>query len=219
LLRIAIDGPAGSGKSTISKILAQKLNLLYVDTGAMYRACAYVALKYNLANDKLVEKIQNAEIILKNESNQTKVFIKIDNNMEKITEKIRSVEISNYVSKIAKIKELRDILSEKQKKIASNNNIIMDGRDIGTVIIPDAEFKFFLTASPEIRALRRFNELKSKDNVTYTEILEEIKRRDFEDMNRAVSPLIKADDAIEINTSDMSINDVVNKILTIVRYS
>ncbi len=216
MLRIAIDGPAGSGKSTISKALSKKFNLTYIDTGAMYRACAYIALKYNLSGKDLINKIKQTDIVLKNKDGKEEVFIKANGFCEDITEQIRSVEVTKSVSKIAAIPEIRKILSEKQKKIAEKNNVIMDGRDIGTVIIPNAEIKIFLNANPETRALRRFNEINNK-NISYEEILADIKKRDFDDANRDISPLIKAEDAIEIDTSEMSIEEVINQISSFVR--
>ncbi len=212
MLRIAIDGPAGSGKSTISKILAEKYDLMYLDTGAMYRTCTYIALKYKLKDNNLIKKLKETDIILKN----NKVFIKSDNDFEEITDKIRTVEVSKNVSKIAAIPEIRQILMKKQQQIAAENNVIMDGRDIGTVIIPDAELKIFLTAKAEKRALRRFEEIKNTQKTTYEEVLKDIKMRDFNDINRKISPLTKADDAIEIDTSNMSINDVINEISNLI---
>jgi len=213
-LRIAVDGPAGSGKSTISKIIAEKLNLIYIDTGAMYRACAYLSVKYGLSGAALADKLNECDIFFRKDGDSQRVILKIIMTEIDVTDEIRSAEVTAKVSETSKIKEVREILTKKQQEIASKNDVIMDGRDIGTVVIPNAEYKFYLDANANERAKRRFEELKAKGvSVKYEDILQSVIKRDFEDMNRDVAPLKKADDAILIDTSNMSIDEVVDKIL------
>ncbi|MCB4203663.1 (d)CMP kinase [Deferribacterales bacterium Es71-Z0220] len=213
-LRIAVDGPAGSGKSTISKIIAEKLNLIYIDTGAMYRACAYISIKYALDDASLVDKLQNCDILFRKDGQCQRVILEIDSDELDVTDEIRGAEVTAKVPETSKIKEVREILTRKQQEIASKNDVIMDGRDIGTVVIPDAEYKFYLDASAEERAKRRFDELKDKgEDVNFEDVLRSVIKRDFEDMNREIAPLRKADDAILIDTSNMTIDEVANKIL------
>jgi cytidylate kinase len=217
-LRIAVDGPAGSGKSTISKIIAEKLNLIYIDTGAMYRACAYISVKYNKVGKDLIECVENTEIYFKKDVTGQRVFIKFDGETFDITEEIRSVEVTKKVSETSKIKEIRDIITRRQKSIAADNNVIMDGRDIGTVVIPDAEYKFFLEATPYERARRRYEEMVARgENIEFEEVLKDVKKRDFEDMNREIAPLKRAEDALLIDTTNKTIEDVVSFILNRVK--
>ncbi|MBZ4672224.1 MAG: Cytidylate kinase [Deferribacteraceae bacterium] len=213
-LRIAVDGPAGSGKSTISKIIAEKLNLIYIDTGAMYRACAYLSVKYGLIGAALVDKLKDCDISFKKDGERQRVILKINLHELDVTDEIRSAEVTAKVSETSKITEVREILTKKQQEIASKSDVIMDGRDIGTVVIPDAEYKFYLDANANERAKRRFEELTAKGiDVNFEEILQSVIKRDFEDMNREIAPLRKADDAILIDTSNMTIDEVANKIL------
>lgn len=213
-IRIAVDGPAGSGKSTISKIIAERLNLIYIDTGAMYRACAYLSIKYDLSKTSLVDRLKVCDIFFRKSDKGQRVILEVDTGQFDITDEIRSVEVTERVSEISKIKEVREILTKKQQYIASKNSVIMDGRDIGTVVIPDAEYKFYLDARPEERARRRFDELKGKgEDVYFEEILKSVIKRDYEDMHRDIAPLKKADDAVLIDTTNMSIDEVVDKIL------
>lgn len=214
LRRIAVDGPAGSGKSTISKIIAEKLNLIYIDTGAMYRACAYLSIKYDLSKTSLVDKLKVCDIVFRKSDEGQRVILEVDSYQFDITDEIRGVEVTERVSEISKIKEVREFLTKKQQDIASKNSVIMDGRDIGTVVIPDAEYKFYLDARPEERAKRRFEELKEKgEDVDFEKILQSVIKRDYEDMHRDIAPLKKADDSILIDTTGMSIDEVVDKIL------
>lgn len=214
MLRIAIDGPAGSGKSTIAKRLAEKLDLLYIDTGAFYRSAAWLLLKLNLAIPDLIKILEKAKIILEKE----KVFVEMDNERYDVTDEIRLPEVSMKTSEIASISEVRQILTDQQKSIAKNNSVVMDGRDIGTVVIPDAEIKIFLTASPEERGKRRYKELIAKGiEVDLNNLIKEIAERDKNDSSRAVAPLKKADDAIEIDTTNLSIDEVVAKIEDIIK--
>ncbi|MFU0823847.1 MAG: (d)CMP kinase [Clostridium sp.] len=207
-ISVAIDGPAGAGKSTIAKMVADKFNLMYINTGSMYRAITLVALEHNISYEdvdglcKLMNDLdmefQNNELIL---------------NGENINDKLTLPNISDNVSNYAAVLEVREKLVHLQRKMSEKYNVIMDGRDIGTVVLKDAPFKFYLTASPEERARRRYNELSEKNiNVNYDKILEEIKKRDYIDSHREINPLVKAKDAIEIDTTSMTIDDVVNMI-------
>ena len=214
---IAIDGPAGSGKSTITKLIAKKLNFLYLDTGAMYRALSWFLIKekinYERAND-LNNILNNISIIFKSNINsQQDVFI--NNNC--VTDVIRSKEISSIVSKISAIKEIRKFLVKEQRKIGELGGLVAEGRDIGTTVFPNAELKIFLTASINERAKRRLADLKSKDyqEMDFDQLKELIKTRDFEDSNREISPLRKANDAIELITDGYSINEVVEQVIDI----
>src|SRR3972149_7787060 len=212
-LIIAIDGPAGSGKSTSAKIVAQKLGYTYIDSGAMYRAVTFVAIQKNILDneDKIVGLAEDLEIKLQFINEETKVQIDgID-----FTEEIRSIEVNENVSKVSKIEGVRKALVEKQKKMRdAEHGIVMEGRDITTVVFPDADLKIYLTASIEQRAKRRVEEYKLKGKeVTLEEIKNNIEERDRIDSTRSVSPLTKAPDAIEIDTSKVSIEQQVEIIL------
>ncbi|QQY80654.1 cytidylate kinase [Keratinibaculum paraultunense] len=211
-LVIAIDGPAGAGKSTISKEIAKKLDIEYIDTGAMYRALTLKVLEkgVNIDDiDKILDILESSSIYFKNN------HIYLDGiNVDK---EIRENRISKYVSDIAKIKEVRSEMVKLQRQLSKESNVIVDGRDIGTVVLPHANFKFFITASPEVRADRRYKELLLKgEKVTYEQVLKEIKTRDKIDSTREVAPLKKAKDAYEIDTTNMTIQEVVNKIINII---
>ena len=205
---IAIDGPAGSGKSTIANILANKYNLMYINTGAMYRAVTLFAKENNIRpedTEKLSQLINDLQMHFEKE--------KLIVNGEEVNDKITMPEISNSVSDYAKIQIVRELLVEAQKKLGKEYNVIMDGRDIGTNVLTDAKYKFFLTANPEERAKRRYLELTNKGiEVKLEDILNDIIKRDLIDSTREISPLKKADDAIEIDTSKLNIDDVVNYI-------
>lgn len=214
---IAVDGPAGSGKSTISKLIAEKLNVIYLDTGAMYRSITVLAsinkLDINNISDKelLIKLASEASLELTN--NQVKL------NNQDITQTIRESHITQQVSAISAIKEIREILVNKQREIASKQSSILDGRDIGTVVFPNADLKIFLTASPEERANRRYKEQQAKQintSQTYKEVLDDIILRDKLDTEREESPLTKAPDAIEIDTDNLNIEQVVNKIIELI---
>lgn len=211
-LTIAIDGPAGAGKSTIAKILAKKLNIDYIDTGAMYRAFTYKIFSKNIDvkdTQKIIELLNNTSI----DFNNNHIFL----DKKIIDKEIRENIISNNVSNIAKIKEVREKLVEIQKQISIRKSVIMDGRDIGTHVLPKADFKFFITASVIERGKRRFEELKKVNkNVNLEKIIEGIKERDRIDTTRDISPLRKSKDAIEIDTTNMTIEEVVYKILNII---
>ena len=206
---IAIDGPAGAGKSTIAKKVADSLGYVYIDTGAMYRAFTYELLTSSISLsdiEKITKVLEKTNIEFKN----SEIFL---NNLN-VTNEIRSKNVTANVSAVSAIPQVREKLVDLQRKIASESNSILDGRDIGTVVFPNAELKIFLTASVKIRALRRYNELIAKDkNIDINEIEAEIEKRDKLDSSRETSPLIKAADAIEIDTSDLSIDEVANTIL------
>jgi len=212
-INIAIDGPSGAGKSSVSDLLAKKLGYVHLDTGAMYRAVAFKAINNNIALDdeeKLIEMLNKTSIVL-NDNND--VFIDGKN----VTELIRTNEMSMAASDVSKLSKIRKKLVEMQQEISKSKGYILDGRDIGTVVLKDAEVKIYLTASTEIRAQRRKLQNEKKDifnDLDY--LIKEIENRDYQDMNRKESPLKKADDAIEIDASYIDINQVVNKILDIV---
>ncbi|EHK2327392.1 TPA: (d)CMP kinase [Clostridium perfringens] len=208
LITVAIDGPAGAGKSTIAKIIGEKFNLMYINTGSMYRAVTLKALENNIsANevDKLLVMIDGMDMHFENDE--------LILNGENINSLITMPNISKNVSAYASIREVRERLVNLMRKMALKYSVIMDGRDIGTVVLKDANFKFFLTASPEERADRRYKELMEKGvEVNYDEILQDIIKRDYLDSNREVDPLRKAEDAIEIDTTGIGIMGVVEKI-------
>lgn len=212
-LRIAIDGPAAAGKSTVAKMIAEKLNITYIDTGAMYRALTLKALEQNvdINNEiQLLNILEKTDIkLLQNMSTQTVLLDGKD-----VTLHIRSDDVTKNVSIIAKHPSIRKEMVNRQRELAVNNSVVMDGRDIGTHVIPDAELKIFLIASVEERAERRHKEnLKKGFKSDLNQLKKEIEERDLRDMNRETAPLIKADDAIEIDTTSLSIQDVVNSIL------
>lgn len=207
-MKIAIDGPAGSGKSTIAKEVARKLDIIYIDTGAMYRA---ITLKLLNKDEKDFEKILK----------DTKIEFKGDNiflDDKDVSSEIRKNEISNKTSEMSKNPLIREYLVEMQRHIAENIDVVMEGRDIGSVVLKDAEYKFFLTADVEVRAKRRFNQLLEKNkDIEFEKVLEDLKTRDYNDTHRENSPLIKTDDAILIDSSKLNLEDTVNKILEYVR--
>lgn len=202
---VTVDGPAGSGKSTIAKLIAKKYGLTYLDTGAMYRMIALYALKHNvnLENDKeIADMLEKARLDI-----QGNVFY-LDG--EDVSEEIRSPQVNNIVSNVAAIKEVRHKLVDMQREIGNGKRIIMDGRDIGTTVFPNADVKIFLIASAETRALRRLKEYEEKKvATTFDEVLASIKERDRIDSTRKESPLVKASDAHEVDSSKMTIDDVL----------
>ncbi len=211
-LNIAIDGPAGSGKSTVSKIISKRFDILYLDTGAMYRACALacVNLGVDCGNEAAVEAIVNSiDISVKYENKAQRTYL----NDKDVSDSIRTPEISMLASVVAAHGCIRTKMVELQRKIAQENSCVLDGRDIGTNVLPHAEFKFFLTASPEVRAKRRLSENRLKGfDQPFEDVLKEIKTRDEQDINRKIAPLLKAEDAIEINSDKLSEEEVANTI-------
>ncbi|MBU5669167.1 (d)CMP kinase [Peptoniphilus sp. MSJ-1] len=207
-MKIAIDGPAGSGKSTIAKEVASRLGITYIDTGAMYRA---ITLKLLNENEKDFEKIlKDTKIEFKED------FIFLDG--KDVSSEIRKNEISNKTSEMSKNPLIREYLVEMQRHIAENIDVVMEGRDIGSVVLKDAEHKFFLTADVEVRARRRFNQLLEKNkDIEFETVLEDLKKRDYNDTHRKNSPLIQTDDAILIDSSNLNLEETVNKILEYIR--
>ncbi len=207
---IALDGPAGAGKSSVSKMVAKRLNCTYLDTGAMYRAITYEALKRNISEEKeIVQMVENLNMDICAKEDTMHVFIE----GEDITQYLRTSEVSSNVSRISAFQGVRNAMVKLQRKVAEKGNAVLDGRDIGTVVLPDADLKIFLTASVHTRALRRYKELKDTDT-TLERIEEEIKRRDNLDMTRKISPLRKADDAILLDNSDLTLEETADKIIS-----
>ena len=215
---IAIDGPAGAGKSSIAKALSKRLGYIYIDTGAMYRAVALFFLENNVADgtdsriDSLLDKL---EISIKYEDGAQKVIL----NGEDVTGKLRLEEIGKLASKFSAISSVREKLVALQRKLAQKENVVMDGRDIGTVVLPNADLKIYLSASSKVRAKRRYLELleKGQTDLDINDIEDEIIKRDEADMNREISPLKQADDAYYLDSSDMTLEEVVSKILSMVK--
>ena len=207
---IAIDGYSSTGKSTLAKHMAKEIGYVYVDTGAMYRAVAYYAMTQGLIDDNHFDKngliLDLNNIDLSFEFNAELGYAEIFLNGNNVERFIRSIEVSNMVSKVASISEIREKLVEQQQKMSLNKGIVMDGRDIGTVVFPEAELKLFMTASPEKRAQRRYKEMTDNGvQIQYESVLENVTSRDHLDTTRADSPLVKAGDAIEIDNSDMNV--------------
>lgn len=217
--RIAIDGPAGAGKSTVARLVAEHLNYLYIDTGAMYRAITLKAMRTNISlNDQasLTELATNTDVKLINDGNITRVFC---DNLE-VTEEIRSPGVNQNVSLVSTVPGVRNRMVELQREMAKTGNVVMDGRDISTYVLPNADFKFFLTASQNERAIRRCNELKARGYIVDLEkVTKDLIERDLMDTQREMAPLIQAPDAIMIDTSGLTIDQVVERILTICRGS
>lgn len=211
-ITIAIDGPAGSGKSTAAKKIAEKLGFTYVDTGAMYRAITYLALREGIVDDvqKVIEATRSIALRLKFENGLTRVFI----NDEEVTEEIRSFDVNSKVSEISVIPEVRKELVKLQRKLGKAGNIVAEGRDTTTVVFPDADIKIFLTASVDERARRRFKEFHEKDSkITLEEVKQNIEKRDRIDSSREVSPLHKAEGSLEIDNSNTAIEEEMEFIL------
>lgn len=214
---VAIDGPAASGKSTSAKLLAKELGFLYLDTGAMYRCVSWAVIKdeIDLSNDRqLLNFLKTFKIDLKNTGNRSSFYV----NNKDVTDLIRKSNISQRVSEVSAIPDIRDFMVDIQRNYAKSENCVMEGRDIGTVVFPKAEVKFFIIASDEVRAKRRKLELESLgEKKSLSELIDEIRRRDDFDSNRGHSPLKKAFDAIEIDTTDLSIDEQVKLMLGIVK--
>ena len=221
-ITIAIDGFSSTGKSTLAKQLAKELGYVYVDTGAMYRAVAYFAMQHNLVSETHLDKAgliaQLSNINLRFQFNPTLGFAEMYLNNKNIETQIRTIEVSRMVSKVAEISEVRAKLVEQQQAMGKDKGIVMDGRDIGTVVFPDAELKLFMTASSKTRAQRRFDELVEKgQHVTFEEVLQNVEERDYIDTHRDDSPLVKADDAIEIDNSSLSKKEQFEIVLQLVK--
>ena len=215
---IAIDGPAGAGKSTIAKALAKELGYHYVDTGAIYRTVAYFLDLLGIS-PKDVDGVERYidELTIEIEYDETGKQHMIMNGMD-VSDEIRTQDISQKASLVSAHKIVRDMLLDMQRDVAKKHNVIMDGRDIGTVVLPKATVKIFLTASAEVRAKRRTDELVAKgQKANYEQTLKDIKQRDYQDMNRPIAPLKQADDALLVDTSDMNIDQVLATIKTIVQ--
>ena len=215
-VNIAIDGPAGAGKSTIAKMVAKKLGYIYVDTGAMYRAMALYIMRKGIAPEdaqSISNECKNADIsITYKDGNQVVIL-----NGEDVNAFLRTEEVGNMASSTSVNPDVREKLVDLQRILASKENVVMDGRDIGTVVLPNANVKIYLTASSEVRAKRRFLELKEKGVEADLDTIEkEIIERDYRDMNRDISPLKQADDAVLIDSSDMTIEEVVAKMISLV---
>ena len=215
---IAIDGPAGAGKSTIARKVAKELSYIYVDTGAMYRAMAYYFLQLGLKEndtEKIKEAVRGAHVSIRYENGEQKVVL----NDQDVTPFIRQEEVGNMASKSSPIPEVRVKLTQLQKDLADRENVVMDGRDIGTCVLPDAQVKVYLTASAHTRAERRYKELQEKGDTSKSlEMIEaDIEERDYRDMHREISPLCQAEDAILVDSSDMTVEEVVDAILNLVK--
>jgi cytidylate kinase len=215
---IAIDGFSSTGKSTVAKQLAKKLNYIYVDTGAMYRAVTYFALEHNFIGEDffdsevLIRRLKEINITFK--FDEELGFAEVYLNGKNIEADIRTLEVSKYVSPVATLSEVRRKLVEQQQLMGKDKGIVMDGRDIGTVVFPEAELKVFMTASAETRAKRRYKELLERGhNLSYKDVLENVTTRDRIDSTREDSPLVKAEDAIEIDNSDLSIGEQLEMLI------
>lgn len=209
---VAVDGPAGAGKSTIAKLVAKRKGYIYVDTGAMFRALAIHFLKNEIKpeeTNKIIAACENADISIAYEDGAQQVYL----NGKNITQELRAEEVGNMASKISSIPEVRTKLLELQRNLASEKDVIMDGRDIGTVVLPDADVKIYLTASVETRAKRRYDELNAKgESCDLAAIANDIKDRDERDMTRKTAPLRQAEDAVLVDSSEMTIEEVVDTI-------
>ena len=210
---IAIDGPAGAGKSTIAKAVSKKLNSIYVDTGAMYRSIALFMIRNNVSKEdtaSIAAKCKDADVTINYEGGVQNVIL----NGENVNGLIRTEEVGNMASVVSAVPEVRAHLLQLQRNLAASTDVVMDGRDIGTTVLPDANLKVYLTASSKVRAKRRYDELTAKGESCDIDVIEkDIIDRDHRDMTREISPLKQADDAILVDSSDMTIEEVENKII------
>ena len=214
---VAIDGPAGTGKGTIAKLIAQELNLVNIDTGAMYRSITLEALRQGINSieekEKLIEIAKNIKIEMTNNNGEQEIFL----NGENVSKEIRSTEVSGFVSQVSSIPEIRELMVNLQRKMAEGKNVIMEGRDITTVVFPNANVKIYLDADVEERAKRRYKENKEKGmQTTFKETLEAMKKRDYNDMHKPVGALKIAEDAIVVDTTNMTIDEVKEKVNNII---
>lgn len=217
MISIAIDGPAGAGKSTIAKAVAKQLEYIYADTGALYRSIALNAINSGTNTDneaEINELLSNTKVEIKFVDGEQRVFL----NSQDVSDKIRTTEVSMMASKVSAIAAVRDFLLELQRGLARENNVIMDGRDIGTVVLPQAQVKIFLTASAQCRAKRRYKDYLAAGNTkeSYEQILADIQQRDYNDSHRAVAPLKPAEDSVIVDTSDDTLEQSVEKITAVV---
>lgn len=216
-MNIAIDGPAGAGKSTIARAAAKTLGYIYVDTGALYRAVGVYSLRKGLDTknpETVAATLSHIQVELKFQDGVQHVFL----NGEDVSEEIRTPKASMAASDVSAVPAVRQFLFDLQRDIAAKNNCIMDGRDIGTVVLPGAEVKIFLTASPEARAVRRFRELQEKGAAdTYEEVLADLAERDYNDSHRAVAPLKPAEDSVLVDTSALTLSESVEKIIEVIK--
>ncbi len=217
MISIAIDGPAGAGKSTIAKAVAKQLEYIYVDTGALYRSIALNVINSGTNTDneaEINELLNNTKVEIKFINGEQRVFL----NSQDVSDKIRTTEVSMMASKVSAIAAVRDFLLELQRGLARENNVIMDGRDIGTVVLPQAQVKIFLTASAQCRAKRRYKDYLAAGNTqeSYEQILADIQQRDYNDSHRAVAPLKPAEDSVVVDTSDDTLEQSVEKIIAVV---
>ncbi|MDD5766013.1 MAG: (d)CMP kinase [Candidatus Marinimicrobia bacterium] len=214
---VAIDGPAGSGKSSTAKEVAKRLGFTYVDTGAMYRAITLLTIRRKISPENSEQVVSLAELIdirFRWENGNLRTLL----NGEDVSDEIRSAEVAQAVSPVSAIAGVREIMVKRQREMSSENNIVMEGRDIGTNVFPKADFKFYVTADVEVRAMRRIGDYqKIGQNLSWEEIVEEIKKRDRIDSSRTHSPLKKADDAIVIDTTHLTFEEQVEKIIEIVK--
>lgn len=217
MFNIAIDGPAGAGKSTIAKKVAKELDFIYVDTGAMYRSMALYLIRKGVKaeeKNKIIELLPEIHVTLAYVEGEQHVYL----NQEDVSSLIRNEEVSQMTSSVSTIPEVREALLSLQRNLAKENNVLMDGRDIGTCVLPNAELKIYLTASTKVRAKRRYDEMIEKGmECNLKELEASIKERDYRDMNREIAPLKQAEDAVFLDTSDMNIEEVVSAIIRLVK--
>lgn len=216
MINVAIDGPAGAGKSTIAKAAAKELGFIYVDTGALYRAVAYNAVKNGVIDDEqgIISMLDDTKVELKYVEGVQSVYL----NGEDVSGFIRTPEISMGASKVSAIPQVREFLLNLQREIAKTNNVIMDGRDIATVVLPDAEVKIFLFASPECRAERRYKELVEKgENVSFDDVLKDVNQRDYQDSHREIAPLKPSEESIMADTSELTLQESIDLIVNTIK--
>ncbi|MEG0018301.1 MAG: (d)CMP kinase [Hydrogenoanaerobacterium sp.] len=217
MISVAIDGPAGAGKSTIARAIAQKLGYIYADTGALYRAIAYYALNKNVkikSESEILPLLDEIIVTLKFINNEQHVFI----NEEDVSDKIRTSDVSMAASDVSALPAVRKFLFALQQNLAKENNIVMDGRDIGTVVLPNATVKIFLTATADERAKRRWKELKEKGkDVNLADVLHDVTTRDYNDEHRDISPLMQADDAVLVDTTKDTLEQAIERIINIIK--
>ena len=216
MFNVAIDGPAGAGKSTIAKAAAKELGFIYVDTGALYRAIAYNAVTKGVIDDtkKIIDMLTDTNVELKYVDGVQAVYL----NGDDVSAYIRTPEISMGASKVSAIPQVRDFLLNLQRDIAQKNNVIMDGRDIATVVLPNADVKIFLFASPECRAQRRYKELMEKgEDVTLEDVLADVNQRDYQDSHREIAPLKPSEDSVMADTSKLNLEESIQLIINIIK--